>query len=145
MSWTNFELVEVRNVGGECGVFARQDIPAQTIVGVFDGIAEVFSVDERGAVDWRGHDGGWSIHLKLHDRKLYTIMPNSKEGINGIDFINHSCEPNCQADAGVLVVETTRPIAKNEQLTLNYHHMDLIKLGRPCWCKDVPEERRCIL
>jgi uncharacterized protein len=145
VSWTNFDLVEVRKVGDECGVFARQGIPPGTVVGVFDGVAEVFSIDERGAVDWRGHDGGWSIHLKLHDRKLYTIMPNPNQNVNGIDFINHSCRPNCRADAGVLVVETTRFISKNEQLTLNYHQMDLIKLGRTCWCKDVAEEQRCIL
>ena len=145
VSWTDFERVEVRDVGGEYGVFAREDIPPQTIVGVFDGVAEVFSIDERGEVDWRGYDGGWSIHLKLHDRKLYTIMPNPRQEITGIDFINHSCQPNCRADAGVLVVETTQFIAKNEQLTLNYNAMDLIKLGRPCWCKNVSEKQRCIL
>jgi hypothetical protein len=72
-------------------------------------------------------------------------MPIPGAEPSGIDFINHSCRPNCRADAGVLVVETTKPIGKGEQLTLNYHHMDLIKLGLPCWCEDMPNGERCIL
>ncbi|MEI6559412.1 MAG: SET domain-containing protein [Rhodospirillaceae bacterium] len=145
MSWTNFDLVDVFSVSGEFGVFARQDIPENSVVGVFDGVVEVFSVDESGQVDWQGHDGRMSIHLKLSGRKLYTIMPIPGRAICGIDYINHSCVPNCRADAGVLVVETIRVIPRGEQLTLNYHDMDLIKLGQPCWCKDIPEDKRCIL
>ncbi len=127
------------------GVFAREDIAEGAVVGVFDGLAEVFTVGEDGQVDWRGRDGGLSIHLKLSDRKLYAIMPMPGVDISGVDFINHSCKSNCQANAGTLVVETTRPVAKDEQLTLNYHHMDLIKMGRQCWCDDVPAKERCIL
>ena len=145
MSWTNFDLVETLSIGNELGVFAKVDIEEGHVVGLFDGVAEVFSVDSTGTVDWRGQDGGMSIHLKLSDNKLYAIMPSPHIAISGIDYINHSCKPNCRADAGVLVVETTAFIPKGEQLTLNYHRMDLIKLGRPCWCKDVPEAERCIL
>ena len=145
MSWTNFDLTENLEVGGELGVFARCDIMDKIVVGVFDGMVEVFSVDAKGEVDWRGRDGGMSIHLKLSGGRLYTIMPVPGAGITGIDFINHSCRPNCRVDAGGLIVETTRFIAKGEQLTINYHDMDLIKLGRICWCEDVPESQRCIL
>ena len=54
-----------------------------------------------------GWDGGMSIHLKLSGGRLYTIMPIAGAEVSGIDFINHSCRPNCRADAGGLVVETT--------------------------------------
>lgn len=145
MSWTNFDMVEVQAVGGESGVFAGVDIPDGTVVGVFDGRADVFDVTGNGEVDWRGQDGSMSIHLKLVDGKLFAIMPWPDAPISGIDFINHSCKPNCRADAGVLVVETIRPIAKGEQLTINYHNMDLIKLGRPCWCEGIDDAERCIL
>lgn len=145
MSWTNFDLVEILAIGDEFGVFARQDIESGRVIGVFDGVVDVFRVDTEGMVDWRGQDGGMSIHLKLSDNTLYAIMPSPHIPISGIDFINHSCKPNCRADAGVLVVETTTAVAKGEQLTLNYHQMDLIKLGRPCWCEDVTVENRCIL
>ncbi|MCR4379248.1 MAG: SET domain-containing protein [Rhodospirillales bacterium] len=145
MSWTNSTMIEVRSVSGECGVFALTDLEQGSVVGVFDGVAEVFTVDEQGNVDWRDQNGAWSIHLKLTEDKLYTIMPPPGVHIEGIDFINHSCEANCRCDAGVLVVETTRPIRKDEQLTLNYHDMDLVKLGRPCWCDHKAPEERCIL
>jgi len=145
VSWTDFDLAEVLSIGDERGVFARRDILENSVVGIFDGAVEVFSVDETGTVDWRDRDGGMSIHLKLSAGRLYTIMPIPGARVGGIDFINHSCKPNCRADAGVLVVETTRFVAKGEQLTINYHAMDLIKLGRPCWCANVPDDERCIL
>ncbi len=145
MSWTNFDLVDVLSVSGEYGVFARTEIPEESVIGVFDGIAEVFEVSDSGQVEWRGHDGRMSIHLRLSGNRLYTIMPIPGRDISGIDYINHSCSPNCRADAGVLVVETIRTIGKGEQLTMNYHDMDLIKLGHPCWCKDRPEDERCVL
>jgi len=145
VSWTNFDLTETLGFGGELGVFARCEILEKVIVGVFDGTVEVFTVDENGRVDWRGWDGGMSIHLKLSGGRLYTIMPIAGAEVSGIDFINHSCRPNCRADAGGLVVETTRFIQKGEQLTINYHEMDLIKLGRICWCENIPENERCVL
>ena len=145
MSWTNFDVVEVRSVGREKGIFACRPIAKGSVIGVFDGAAEVFSVGADGQVDWRGQDGGMSIHLALDQGKLYALMPTPGLAIAGVDFINHSCSPNCRADAGVLVVETLRDIAPDEQLTINYHAMDLIKLGRPCWCEDVPADQRCIL
>ncbi len=145
VSWTDHKSVEVLSINGEMGIFARRNIDERVVIGIFDGVAEVFTVDEKGQVDWRGQDGGMSIHLKLCDGLLYTIMPIPSIAIEGIDFINHSCKSNCRSDPGTLVVETTRPVAKGEQLTLNYHDMDLVKLGRPCWCANVPPDRRCIL
>ena len=145
MSWTNFDLTENLKVGDELGVFARCDIMEKIVVGVFDGVVEVFTVDTEGQVDWRGFDGGMSIHLKLSGNRLYAIMPIAGVPLTGIDFINHSCRPNCRVGSGGLVVETVRFIPRGEQLTINYHEMDLIKLGRVCWCVDVPESERCIL
>jgi hypothetical protein len=145
VSWTSFDLTETRSVGDERGIFARCDILERIVVGVFDGVVEVFQVGPDGQVDWRGFDGGMSIHLKLSGNRLYAIMPVPGAPVGGIDFINHSCRPNCRVDAGGLVVETSRFIAKDEQLTINYHEMDLIKLGRVCWCEHVPAGERCIL
>jgi hypothetical protein len=145
VSWTDFDVAEVLSIGDERGLFACRDVPENVVVGVFDGTVEVFAVDSSGRVDWRAHDGAMSIHLKLTADRLYTIMPTPGTTLDGIDFINHSCKPNCRADAGTLVVETTRFVAKGEQLTINYHRMDLIKLGRPCWCANVPDDERCIL
>jgi len=145
VSWTDSDLVGVRSFHGESGVFARRDIPAGAVIGVFDGEAGVFEVGPDGAVDWRGQDGAMSIHLKLAGGRLYALMPTPAFPVGGIDFINHSCKPNCRCDAGTLVVETIRPVAAGEQLTIDYHAMDLIKMGRPCWCTGVAEAERCIL
>lgn len=145
MSWTNTDLVDVRTVFGERGLFARTAIAPGVIIGVFDGVADVFTIGPDDTVDWRGQDGAMSIHLKVLGDRLYALMPHPQGPVDGIDFINHSCRPNCRTVAGMMVVETLRPIVAGEHLTLNYHAMDLIKLGRPCWCADVAEAERCIL
>jgi len=145
VSWSDFDAIEVRKIAGEFGVFACRDIARSSVVGVFDGVVEVFEMDGRGQVDWRGMDGGMSIHLSLSGDRLFTLMPIPGIAVQGIDFINHSCTPNCRADAGSLVVETTCDVAAGEQLTINYHAMDLIKLGRPCWCEGIDDDKRCIL
>lgn len=145
MSWTNEDLVEVLAVSGESGLFARTDMAEGAVVGVFDGRADVFEVDGRGEVDWRGQDGGMSIHLKLAEGRLYAIMPAPGVPIRGIDFINHSCRPNCRLGPGGLVVETARPVRRGEQLTIDYRAMDLVSLGKPCWCEGVDERERCVI
>ena len=145
MSWTNVDCVEVLAHSNQRGVFVRCDLDAGQIIGVFDGVADVFAMDADGHIDWRGQDGAWSIHLKISEGKLFAIMPIASEQIAGIDFINHSCRANCRCEAGGLVVQTLRPIPRGEQLTLNYHDMDLTKLGRPCWCDHVSDAERCVL
>jgi len=144
LSWTNLDLTEVLNIEDQLGIFARTDIEAGTVVGVFDGILDIFDINENGVVDWRGQDGSMALHLRKMNGKLFALMPIPNVPIYGIDYINHSCTPNCIAASG-LIIETTRFIARGEQLTLNYLDMDLIKLGLPCWCDDVPNDKKCIL
>ena len=145
MSWTNDDAVEVREVDGVIRVLARTDLPEGCIVGVFDGVAEVFDVDAEGRVDWREYDDEMVIHLKLADGKLYALVDPPGTVQEGINHINHSCTPTCRAEDGTLIIETVRAIAKGEELNVNYHRMDLVKRGRTCWCDGVPEAERCII
>ncbi|WP_448207943.1 SET domain-containing protein-lysine N-methyltransferase [Azospirillum sp. sgz302134] len=145
MSWTAFEYVDVRMIAGQRGVFARRRIRAGTVLGFFDGRAEVFELRADGSVDWRGLDGGMSIHVTVTDGRLFALMPIDGQDISGIDYINHSCRPNCRVKAGGLMVEALRDIDMGEQLTIDYGRMDLVKLGKPCWCEAVPDGQRCVL
>jgi SET domain len=115
------------------------------MIGIFDGRVEVFTVRPDGSVDWGRHDPSMSIHLALENERLYALMPIEGYSVDGIDFINHSCTPNCTVSTQGLVVRTNRDIECGEHLTIDYRPMDIVKLGRLCWCRHIPNERRCIL
>ena len=67
-----------------------------------------------------------------HARTFLFGLSNGKEVIDGIGvaaFINHSCDPNCEADEvrGGVFIRALRDIAAGEELTYDYNLYD----GRP--------------
>jgi hypothetical protein len=145
VSWTNMELVEVRRVADGQGLFSRMPIPSGGMIGIFDGQVEIFTIQHDGSVDWRDRDPSMSIHLIIENYQLYALMPLEGHPVGGIDFINHSCTPNCIVSTRGLVVRASRDIKYGEHLAIDYRSMDLIKLGRLCWCSHVPDTQRCVL
>jgi SET domain len=145
VSWTNLNLVEVKAYANGRGLFSRVSIRKGGMIGIFDGQVEVFTVSRDGSIDWKNHDPSMSIHLALEDDLLYALMPIEGSSAGGIDFINHSCIPNCTLSEGVLVVRANQNIECGQHLTIDYRPMDLIKLGKPCWCSHPPDTQRCIL
>jgi hypothetical protein len=115
------------------------------MIGIFDGQVELFTISHEGSVDWREHDPSMSIHLALENDQLYALMPLRGQPVDGIDFINHSCIPNCIISNQGLVVRANQNINCGEHLTIDYRPMDLIKLGKLCWCDHVPDAQRCLL
>jgi len=75
-----------------------------------------------------------------HERTFLFGLTNGKEVIDGVGvaaFINHSCDPNCEADEvqGQVFIHALRDIAPGEELTYDYNLYD----GSPedeaqCWC-----------
>ena len=71
---------------------------------------------------------------------------------NEARFINHSCEPNCDAviDEGRIWIETIRDVAPGEELAYDYayvldeRHSPAAKRRFPCFCH-APACRRTIL
>jgi uncharacterized protein len=64
------------------------------------------------------HDTSMSLALQIDD-DLYLISPNQSDG----DCINHSCDPNCGLQGGVVLV-AMRDIAVGEQITFDYSMAD---------------------
>ena len=66
-------------------------------------------------------------------------------GVGGSEarFVNHSCEPSCQAleDGGRIFIEALRDIAKGEELTYEYdltldaRHTKSVKARYACLCR----------
>ncbi len=138
MTYTNWDYVSERDIAaGEKGIIARQPIPAGIIVGIYDGLLEVFEIDkEERLKDREAHK--FIVQIARSDNLLYGLI--KRDGRSGIGFINHSCKANIVArDRIVLVAE--RDIAAGEALTIDYTKWDFVHEGIPCWCPNP----RCLI
>lgn len=140
MSYTNFRLLEVRDIAADHrAIFAITDIPAGTMLGFFDGRAAVADLGEDG----RGaglDDFFWrqSVHLRRDGNILYYLIPF--ETPDGIDYLNHSCRPNARVEQQ-LYVYADRAITKGEEITADYRTFNLVSQEIPCWCA----EPKCVI
>lgn len=113
------DAVEVRasRVHGD-GVFAVRSLPPGLLVGVYEG--RRYAPSQASEVRW---DDALTYLFGLSDGTLI----DASEGGNATRHINHSCEPNCQAneesdDDGELaiVIRTRRRIRAGEELFIDY-------------------------
>ena len=109
------------------GAFARRDIPAGTRLIEYVGL----QVSKKK-----------SDELSLRQNSyLFTLNEssdlNGKVSWNPARLINHSCEPNCEANLDEndhIWIFSIKPIARGEELTFNYGYSleDFMKF--PCRC-----------
>lgn len=99
------------------GVFARRTIAAGTRIIEYAG--EVISESEGAArYDDRAMPRHQTFLMSLDDGRCI----DAGVGGNEARFINHSCEPNCEAVEvdGRVWIDAIRPIAAGEELTYDY-------------------------
>jgi uncharacterized protein len=119
------------------GVFALQDIAeGETLI---EYVGEVISWDE--AQDRHPHDPNDANHtFYFHvneDRVIDALF-----GGNSSRWINHSCDPNCEADEDNdrIFIKAIRNIAAGEELNYDYGliidepYTKKLKAEYPCWC-----------
>jgi SET domain-containing protein len=105
------------------GVFAATPIKANVTLVEYKGLLRTHKQADRS---YPGADTGHTFLFILNEH--YVIDANV--GGNVARWINHSCDPNCQAvleedDGGDarkdrVLIESIRPIAAGEELTYNY-------------------------
>jgi hypothetical protein len=123
---------------GDSGIRARADIPAGTIIGVYDGTLVPFAIKEGRLVDTGEHK--YIVQIAVAGDTLYGLVSHPDTPFYGIDYINHSCDANVIArDRTVLV--TDRPVPSGERLTIDYRRWDLVAEGIACWCSP----SRCVI
>ncbi len=100
------------------GVFATHGIPKGMRIVEYDG-ERISHAEANARYD---EDAMHSPHTVLFTVDRKTVID---AGIGGNDarFINHSCEPNCEAvkDKGRIYIEALRDIKPGEELTYDYH------------------------
>ena len=92
------------------------------------------------AADLRYDDDAMEVpHTFLFTVGAHTVI-DAAVGGNEARFINHSCNPNCEAvdDDGRIFIEAIRNIRPGEELTYDYH---LERDGR--WRKEWAERYAC--
>src|SRR6185436_10474454 len=95
------------------GVFARRDIPAGTRLIEYVGLP----ISKKRSAE---------LALKQNRYVFVLSGPSDLDGNvswNPARLINHSCEPNCEAnqdESGRVWISSIRPIAREEEVTFNY-------------------------
>lgn len=122
----------IHGVGG----FAARPIPAGTRIIEYTG--ERITPAE---ADARPEPEGVAHHTYLFAIDDDVVID---AGVNGNEarFINHSCDPNCDAviDEGRIYIESIRDVAPGEELTYDYayvlpeRHSPAAKRRYPCRC-----------
>lgn len=79
-------------------------------------------------------------HTFLFTVDAHTVIDGAAEGGNAARFINHACDPNCEAvdDGGRIFIEALRNIRPGEELLYDYR---LERAGR--WRTDFAERYAC--
>ena len=137
MSYSNFDFLEVWAISDDHkAIYARETIPAGTLLGFFDGKSVMVDLAKKDALDdywWRQ-----SVHLKLEGTKLLCLLPMWEP--EGVDYLNHSCKPNARVE-GQLYVYADREIGPGEEITADYRTFNLVPEGKMCWC----EQPKCMI
>ena len=135
---TSGKRIQVRRSGvhGK-GVFALQDLAeGETLI---EYVGEIISWDE--AQDRHPHDPNDPNHtFYFHVNEDRVI--DALHGGNSSRWINHSCDPNCEADEDNerIFIKAIRNIKAGEELNYDYGliidepYTKKLKAEYPCWC-----------
>ncbi|MGB3077811.1 MAG: SET domain-containing protein-lysine N-methyltransferase [Saprospiraceae bacterium] len=129
-----YHIVRNSKIHGK-GVFAKR--PIRKGVKVIEYTGDIISVKEADKIGVQQDDQGHSHTM------LFTV--DDKRVINGntggdAKFINHGCDPNCEAVqyGDKVFIESLRAIPKGQELTYDYH---LVVDGKIT--EDVKKEYAC--
>ncbi len=119
------------------GVFARVDLPAGERL--IEYVGERISWEE--ALRRHPHDPAQPNHTFYFHVDEAVVIDGRVEG-NSSRWINHSCDPNCEAEdiGGRIWIRTLRPIRAGEELffdyrlTLDGRITPSLKKAYACWC-----------
>jgi uncharacterized protein len=135
---THSRRIQVRRSGihGK-GVFALQDIAAgDTLI---EYVGEIISWEE--ALARHPHDPqnpNHTFYFHIDEKRVIDAL----YGGNSSRWINHACDPNCEADEqdGRIFIKALRDIAAGEELNYDYgliideRYTKKLKAEYPCWC-----------
>lgn len=119
------------------GVFALQDIPeGETLIEYLGEIISWKEAQRRHPHD--PSDPNHTFYFHVDDDRVI----DAAVGGNSARWINHACDPNCEADedGGRVFIKSLRNILAGEELSYDYGliidepYTKALKAEYPCWC-----------
>ena len=119
------------------GVFAVQDIAeGETIIEYVGEIVTWKEAQRRHPHDPK--DPNHTFYFHVDEKRVI----DAKHGGNSSRWINHACDPNCEADEeeGRVFIKALRNIQAGEELNYDYgliideRYTPKLKAEYPCWC-----------
>lgn len=113
--WFELRRSSIQGLGG----FARRDIPKGTRIIEYVG-EKISNAESDRRYDNETMERHHTFLFTLNSR---TIVDAAVDG-NAARFINHSCDPNCEAiiERGHIYIYAKRPIAEGEELLYDYQY-----------------------
>jgi len=130
----NAEVGESNFKGAGKGLFAMEHIEKGKLIGVFDGEVVRVNVRSQSTNSLPPEIEEQAIDLLLEDDWLYMMIPIKSIKLSGIDYINHSCTPNCEV-VDKIKVYAKREILPGEELTIDYSSWNIVPEGKQCRCR----------
>lgn len=119
------------------GVFAIQDIgEGETIIEYVGSVITWKEAQKRHPHD--PTDPNHTFYFHIDEKHVIDALV----GGNSSRWINHACDPNCEADevGGRVFIKALRDIAPGEELNYDYglildeRYTPKVKAEYPCWC-----------
>ena len=131
------QFCEIRQSGiHNRGLFATQDITEGTRIIEYIGekITKAKAQHRANAWDQEARTTGKGFVYIFELNKRFDIDGNTEE--NTARLINHSCEPNCEANIvrGHIWITAIQDIITGEELTYDYGYDMEHFLDHPCYC-----------
>lgn len=119
------------------GVFAMRKIPEGTFIIEYQGER----ISEREANRRKQADTGNPYHTFFFSLESGKMIDGASDG-NDARWINHSCDPNCEAreEKGRILIYAVRDIKRGEELNYDYglildeRHTPTLKRAYACLC-----------
>jgi SET domain-containing protein len=109
--WINPKIeVKISPLGG-IGIFAKDKIVKGEIIGIPAGIL----IEKKDWLDYTKENG--DLGMQIDDN--FFLCPESREDVEKIGAVNHSCNPNTGMD-GTLLNVAMRDIEQGEECTVDY-------------------------
>jgi len=119
------------------GVFALRDIPEGERI--IEYVGEIITWKEaQRRHPWNPDDPNHTFYFHVDEGRVI----DAAVGGNAARWINHSCNPNCEADEqeGRVFIKSLRNIRAGEELNYDYgliideRYTAKLKAEYPCWC-----------
>jgi uncharacterized protein len=118
ISWVNEKVKAKKSKIQGTGVFALKNIAKGEVVTVFGGfVVHLNELNKIRDTNPRTHETIVSIGYQIDDKLVYA--PTSHGQFSDVEYLNHSCEPNCGFISKIDLIAIC-DIRKGEELTMDY-------------------------